>query len=110
MDDRVKGFGKIYINKVNRESAVNDSGPVICALKTFFCGLLCDKCMLPFNNAVSSQKRRADSVFMRNATHCIMPYAVVMCLCVCVSVCLCVCMPRLWTSGKRFEIETPSLF
>ena len=25
-------------------------------------------------------------------------------VCVCVSVC--VCMPRLWTSGKRFEIET----
>ena len=29
--------------------------------------------------------------------------------CVCVSVSVCVCMPRLWTSGKLFEIE-PSFF
>ena len=28
------------------------------------------------------------------------------CVCVCVSVCLSVCMPRLWTLGKWFEIET----
>ena len=34
--------------------------------------------------------------FRRNATHCISPYAIV----------VCVCMPRLWTPGKRFEIET----
>ena len=27
-----------------------------------------------------------------------------------VCVCLCVCMPRLWTSGKRLEIETSFLF
>ena len=27
--------------------------------------------------------------------------------CVCVCVCVCVCMPRLWSSGKRLEIETP---
>ena len=40
----------------------------------------------------------------RNATHCISPYAIVMC--VCLSVCVYVCMPRLWTSGKRFELET----
>ena len=31
---------------------------------------------------------------------------VCMCLCVSVSVCVCVCIPRLWTSGERFEIET----
>ena len=41
------------------------------------------------------------SVFRRNATHCISPYANVVCVCVC----LYVCMPRLWTPGKRFEIE-----
>ena len=29
-------------------------------------------------------------VFRRNATHCISPYAIVMCVCVCVSVCVCV--------------------
>ena len=28
-------------------------------------------------------------VFRRNATHCILPYAIVVCVCVCV------CMPRL---------------
>ena len=28
------------------------------------------------------------------------------CVCASVCVCVCVCMPRLWTSGKRFEIET----
>ena len=32
------------------------------------------------------------------------------CVSVCVCMCVCVCMPRLWTSGKRFEIDTPSLF
>ena len=35
------------------------------------------------------------------------------CMCMCVDVCFClsvgVCMPRLWTSGKRFEIETSFL-
>ena len=31
---------------------------------------------------------------------CISPYAIVVCVCVSV------CMPRLWTPGKRFEIET----
>ena len=31
---------------------------------------------------------------------------VCVCLSVCICVCVCVCMPRLWTSGKRFEIET----
>ena len=56
----------------------------------------------------------ADFVFRRNPTHCILPYAIVMCVCVCVCareclcVCVCVCMPRLWTSGKRFETETSS--
>ena len=47
-------------------------------------------------------------IFRRNETHCISPYAIVVCVCVCVSVCVClsVYMPRLWTSEKRFEIET----
>ena len=59
-------------------------------------------------------------VFRRNATHCISPYAIVMCVCVCVclcvSVCVClcvcvsVCMPRLWTPGKRFEVEMSFFF
>ena len=40
-------------------------------------------------------------IFRRNATHCISPYAIVVCVCVCV------CVPRLWTSEKQFEIETP---
>ena len=31
-------------------------------------------------------------VCRRNATHCISPYAIVVCVCVCVSVCLCVCV------------------
>ena len=38
-------------------------------------------------------------VFSRNATHCISPYAIVVCVCVCL------CMPRVWTPGKRFEID-----
>ena len=42
-------------------------------------------------------------IFRCNATRCISSYAIVVCLCVCLSVC--VCMPRLWTPGKRFEIE-----
>ena len=48
------------------------------------------------------------SNFRRNATHCISPIAIVVCVCVCVDVYLsvCVCMPRLWTLGIRFEIET----
>ena len=49
-------------------------------------------------------------IFRRNATHCISPYAIVVCECVCMCVCVCVCvsicMPRLWTPGKRFEIDT----
>ena len=50
-------------------------------------------------------------VFRRNATHCISPIAIVVyvCVCVCLCVCVCVCMPRLWTPGKRLEIQT-SLF
>ena len=55
-------------------------------------------------------------IFRWNATHCILPYAIVVCVCVCVCVCVgacvrvCVrvCVPRLWTSRKRFEIETSS--
>ena len=45
---------------------------------------------------------------------------VCMCVCVCVRagvracvracVCVCVCMPRLWTSGKLFEIERSFFF
>ena len=31
-------------------------------------------------------------------------------ICVCLCVCVCVCIPRLWTSGKRLEIETPLFF
>ena len=48
--------------------------------------------------------------FRPNATH--LPYAIVVCVCVYVCVCLslCVCMARLWTSGKRFEIETSFCF
>ena len=29
--------------------------------------------------------------------------------CVCV-LCVCVCVPRLWTSGKQYKIETPFFF
>ena len=79
------------------------------------------------------------TIFRRNAMHCISPYAIVtcvclcvcacacacacVCVCVCVSVCGClracvracvrvcrVCVPRVWTSGKRFEIETSFFF
>ena len=32
------------------------------------------------------------------------------CVCVCVCLSVCVCMPRLWTSGKRLEIETSFSF
>ena len=32
------------------------------------------------------------------------------CVCVCVCLPVCVCVPRLWTSGKWFEIETSFLF
>ena len=32
------------------------------------------------------------TIFRRNATHCISPYAIVMCVCVCVSVCVCLCV------------------
>ena len=53
-----------------------------------------------------------NGVFRRNATHCITPDAII--VCVRVRACLpcvhaCVCMSLLWTSGKRFEIE-PSFF
>ena len=49
-----------------------------------------------------------NSNFRRNATHCIWPIAIEMCVCVCVCACVCVyvCMLRLWTPGKRFEVET----
>ena len=50
----------------------------------------------------------------RNATHCISPYVIVVCVCVsvCLSICVYVCvyMLRLWTSGKWFEIETSFLY
>ena len=58
-------------------------------------------------------------IFRRNATHCISPYVCVRacvrayvracvrsCVRACVRACVCVYMPRLWTSGKRFEMET----
>ena len=31
-------------------------------------------------------------VFRRNGTHCISPYAIVVCVCVCLCVCVCVCL------------------
>ena len=43
--------------------------------------------------------------FRRNAQHCISPCAIVVCVCVFVYVYI----PRLWTSGKRFEIESFSI-
>ena len=56
------------------------------------------------------------TVFRPNATHCISTYAIVKCVCVRVCVCVCVCLCAcvcacafrvfLWTSGKRFELET----
>ena len=57
-------------------------------------------------------------IIRRNATHCISPIAIDMCVrvcvCLCVCVCMCVCvsvcvsvrMPRFWAPGKRFEVET----
>ena len=54
--------------------------------------------------------RRPHNFVKRNATPCISPYAIVMCVCVCLCVCVFRCMPRLWTSGKRFETETPFFF
>ena len=45
-------------------------------------------------------------IFRRNATQCISPYAIVVCVCVSAYV----CVPRFWTSGKRSEIETSFLF
>ena len=50
------------------------------------------------------RENRLVMIFMRNATHCISPIAIVVCVCVCV------CMPRLWTPVKRFEIETSFFF
>ena len=38
--------------------------------------------------------------------HCVLPYAIV----VCVSVCVCVCVPRLWTLGQQFQIEMSFFF
>ena len=40
-------------------------------------------------------------IFRRNATHCISPYAIVMCLCVCVCVCMCVCVCRVCGSQEN---------
>ena len=31
-------------------------------------------------------------IFRRNATHCISPYAIIVCVCVCLCVCVCVCV------------------
>ena len=62
------------------------------------------------NETFKSTQITAETVIRRNATHCISPYAIVMCVCVCVCVSLCVCMLRLWTSEKRFEIETSFFF
>ena len=42
------------------------------------------------------------TIFWQNATHCISPYAIVMC----VRLSVCVYMPPLWTPEKRCEIET----
>ena len=48
-----------------------------------------------------------------NALHSALCYhRVCLCvgLCVCLSVCVCVCVLCLWSSGKRFEIETSFFF
>ena len=58
------------------------------------------------HNLTLIMKTDDDAIVRRNATHCISPYAIVVCVCVCLSV----CMTRFWTSGKWFEIETPFLF
>ena len=58
------------------------------------------------------------SVIRRNATHCVSPYAIVVCVCVCVFVCVCVCLcvcvcvyaVFVDLRKKRFEIETSFLF
>ena len=40
----------------------------------------------------SGPHARYDSIFRRNATHCISPYAIVICVCVYVCLCVCVCV------------------
>ena len=44
----------------------------------------------------------ADCVFKRNATYCISPYSIVMCVCVCLFVCVCRdCRPQ--ENGLRYR-------
>ena len=60
------------------------------------------------HNIIPSPGHLFYEIFMRNEMHCISPYAIVVCVCVSVCLiclCVCVCMPRLWTSGKWFEID-----
>ena len=40
---------------------------------------------------IGVKKRHINCFFRRNATLCISPYAIVMCVCVCVCVCVCLC-------------------
>ena len=43
-------------------------------------------------NAICQSRLAVKLFFRRNATHCISPYAIVMCVCVCVCLYVCVCM------------------
>ena len=83
----------------------------------FFLCLPVSECVLYFrahrsylyqNKIITKMTFRFLGETQRIAFRLMLSSCVYVCVCVCVSVC--VCMPHLWTSGKRFEIETPFLF
>ena len=56
-------------------------------------------------------------IIKRNATHCISPYAIVVCVCMCMCLCVCLCVyvcvcayAAFVDLGKQFNIETSSCF
>ena len=41
------------------------------------------------------------AIFRRNATHCISPYAIVVCVWVCVCVCVCLCVYAAFVDARK---------
>ena len=50
------------------------------------------------------------AVFRRNATHCISPYAIVVCVSVCVSVCLFLCVYAAFVDARKTVCDRDVFF
>ena len=107
----------LYDRLNNCEHVLSISSVIILNNLIEFCWIIIDSVNIVNNSnstagAIRSEENLPWHQFLGEMQRIAFRLMLSSCVSVCVSVCLsvCVCMPRLWTSGKRFEIEMPFFF